>query len=337
MNNVKVYVTRRRVPEAIDLLAEHFDVEVWEKTSPPPKSVLMDKVGECQGILTEADDVVDRDVLAAAAALEVVSNRAIGLDNVDVEEATRRGIAVGNTPGVLHESCADFTFALILVAARRIAYADRRVQAGEWKIFDQVPYLGVDVHGTTLGLVGFGRIGQAVARRASGFDMRVLYHSRSRNLEQEKRLGVEWAPDLPPLLRESDFVSVHVPLTEVTRHMIGERELQQMKAGAFLINTSRGGTVDAVALRQALLAGTIAGAALDVSEPEPIPLDDPLLSMDNVLVTPHIASASAATFRKMGLMAAENIIAALNGDPMPSCVNPEALKGYRGRRSPKRQ
>ena len=323
----RVYVTRRRVPEAIALLADHFDVDVWEKPSPPPRAVLLGKVSECQGILIEVDDTVDSEVLAAATPLKVVSNRAIGLDNIDVEEATRRGIAVGNTPGVLHESCADLTFGLILAVARRVAFADRRVQAGEWRIFDQMPYLGVDVHGKTLGLIGLGRIGQAVARRAAaGFGMRVLYYSRTRRPELEPRLGVEWVPDLPSLLGESDFVSVHVPLSAETRHMIAQRELQRMKPEAFLINTSRGGTVDPAALRDALRNGTIAGAALDVTEPEPIPADDPLLSMDNVVVTPHIASASAATVRTMGLMAAENIIAALTGEPMPSCVNPEALR-----------
>ena len=188
-----------------------------------------------------------------------------------------------------------------------------------------MPYLGVDVHGATLGIVGLGRIGLAVARRARGFDMRVLYHSRSRKPQHEERYGVEWRPDLLSLLRESDFVSIHVPLTEETRGLISVRELSEMKAGAILINTARGPIVDPKALYSALSAGSIAGAALDVTDPEPIPPDDPLLSLPNVVFTPHISSATSATFRKMGLLAARNIIAALTGEPMPSCVNPEAL------------
>ena len=325
MNRDKVYVTRRRIPDAIALLEKHFDVEVWEETSPPPRDVLLKALAECRGILTEVDDIMDREALAAGTTLKIVSNRAIGLDNIDLPEATRRGIAVGNTPGVLHESCADFTFALILAAARRVAFADRRVQAKEWKIFDQMPYLGRDVYGATLGLIGFGRIAQAVARRASGFDMTVVYHSRTRRPEHEGRLGVRWVPDLASLLRESDFVSVHVPMSDETRHLIGETEFGLMKTGAFFINTSRGGTVDPDALRDALSSGKLGGAALDVTDPEPIPPDDPLLSMDNVVVTPHISSASAATLRAMGMMAAENIVAALTGGEMPSCVNPDVL------------
>jgi len=319
----RVYVTRGRVPDAIELLRTHFDVEVWPEPSAPPRDVVTRKAVECQAILTEIDDTMDAGVMEGSA-LKIVSNRAIGLDNIDVQTATRLGILVGNTPGVLHESCADFTFALVLGVARRVPYSYERVRAREWKIFDQTPYIGVDVYGKTLGLLGFGQIAQAVARRASGFDMTVLYHSRTRRPELEGKLGVRWVPDLPSLLRESDFVSVHVPLGDETRHIIGERELGAMKRGAILINTSRGGTVDPDALRRALSDGAIAGAALDVTDPEPIPADDPLLSMDNVVVTPHIASASSATFRAMGLMAAENIIAALNDTPMPSCVNPNA-------------
>lgn len=325
MTRSKVYVTRRRVPDAIALLEKHFDVEVWEATSPPPRPILLEALANCHGILTEIDDIMDSEALGAGTTLRVVSNRAIGLDNIDLPEAARRGIAVGNTPGVLHQSCADFTFALILATARRIAFADRRVQAKEWKIFDQMPYLGQDVHGATLGLIGFGRIGQAVARRASGFDMPVLYHSRTRRAGLEECLGVQWVPDIATLLRDSDFVSVHVPMSDETRHLIGRTEFGLMKPGSFFINTSRGGTVDPDALRAALSSGKLGGAALDVTEPEPIPSDDPMLSMDNVIVTPHISSASVATVRAMGMMAAENIVAALTGVEMPSRINLEVL------------
>ncbi len=328
MTKDKVFVTRGRVPEAIELLRTHFEVEVWPETSAPSRDVVTRKATECRAILTEIDDTIDAGVMEGSA-LKIVSNRAIGLDNIDVGTATRLGILVGNTPGVLHESCADFTFALILGVSRRVPYSYERVRAKEWKIFDQTPYIGVDVYGKTLGLVGFGQIAQAVARRAAGFDMTVLYYSRTRRPELEESLGVQWVAELPSLLGESDIVSVHVPLNDETRHIIGERELGAMRPGAFLINTSRGGTVDADALRRALSDGAIAGAALDVTDPEPIPADDPLLSMDNVLITPHIASASSATFRAMGLMAAENIIAALNGTPMPSCVNPDAYGAER--------
>ena len=331
MSRDRVFVTRRRVPDAIALLEEHFDVEVWGESTPPPRPVMLQKVTECEGVLTEIDDIIDKEVLSAATRLKVVANRAVGMDNVDVEHATRCGVAVCNTPGVLHESCADFTFALILAAARRVVLGDRQIRAGAWKIFDQMPYLGVDVHGATLGIVGLGQIGIAVARRAKGFDMRVLYFSRTRKPEAEERHGLEWMPDLASLLGESDFVSVHVPLKEDTRYLIGERELRQMKPEAILINTSRGRTVDPKAMYEALSRGAIAGAALDVMDPEPIPPDDPLLSLPNVITTPHIASASAATFRKMGLLAARNIIGALTGQAMPSCLNPEALKAQRRR------
>lgn len=325
----KVFVTRRRVPDAIALLSEHFDVEVWGRPSPPPKAVLMKKAAVCQAMLTEVDDVVDRDVLAAAKALRVVANRGVGLDHVDVAEATRLGIAVTNTPGLLAESCADMAFALILAVARRIAYADRRVRTGKWKAFDQTPYLGTDVHGKTLGIVGLGQIGTMVAKRAIGFEMRVLYHSRRRKQEEEDRYGVEWSYGLDPLLATADYITLHVPLKPETRGLIGKRALGLVQPTAVLVNCSRGPIVDTEALTQALAEGKLAGAAMDVTDPEPLPRDHPLLKMDNVVVTPHISSASAATFRAMGMLAARNIVAALNGEPMPSCVNADGLKAAR--------
>jgi len=324
----KVFVTRRHiVPDAIAYLEKHFDVDVWEERDAPSREVLRQKATECQGFLTEITDIVDREFLDGATALKIVANRAVGMDNIDIPEATRHGVLVSNTPGVLHESCADFALGLMLSLARNITYGDRRVRAHEWKIFDQIPYLGTDVYGATLGIVGLGLIGTAVAKRAKGFDMRVLYHSRTRKPDAERDLGVEWIGDLDSLLVESDFVSLHLPLMPETRHYIGERELKLMKPGAFLINASRGGTVDPRALYEALSQGVIAGAALDVTEPEPIPFDDPLLSLPNIVFTPHISSASTATVRKMGMMAADNIRAALMGDDMPSCVNPEAVSG----------
>lgn len=318
----KVFVTRAHIiPEAIEYLRDRLDVEVWEQNSPPPKSLLMQKANEFDAFLTEVTDIIDEQVLDAASTLKVVANRAVGLDNIDIAAATRNGVLVCNTPGVLHESCADFTMGLMLSLARNIAYGDRRIRAREWTVFDQIPYLGTDVYGATLGIVGIGLIGMAVARRARAFDMDVLYHSRTRKPDAEQSLGLQWRADMDAVLAEADFVSLHVPLLPETEYLIGERELALMKRGAYLINTTRGRTVDPRALYDALTRGEIAGAALDVTDPEPIPHDDPLLSLENVLFTPHIASASRQTVRRMGQMSADNIIAALNGDPIPGCVN----------------
>ncbi len=325
MDEMKIYVTRVIVPDAIERLQNEFEVEVWEEPTPPPKELMIEKVRECDGMMIESNDVMDSEVFAAAEKLKVVGTRAIGYDNIDINAATAKGVAIGNTPGILHESCADFTMGLILSLARQVSRSNRKVIAGEWKIFDQTPYLGTDVYGKTLGLIGLGLIGTAVAKRATGFDMDILYFSRTRKPELEDELGVRWTPELEDLLARSDYVSVHVPLGPDTQGFIGESELAAMKPEAFLINTSRGGTVDPDALRKALHEGQIAGAALDVTSPEPILKDDPLIFMENVLITPHIASASAATLRRMGLMAADNVIARLRGEKMPACLNPEAI------------
>ena len=322
---MKIYVTRVIVPDAIERLQNEFEVEVWEEPTPPPKELMIEKVRECDGMMIESNDVMDSEVFAAAEKLKVVGTRAIGYDNIDINAATAKGVAIGNTPGILHESCADFTMGLILSLARQVSRSNRKVIAGEWKIFDQTPYLGTDVYGKTLGLIGLGLIGTAVAKRATGFDMDILYFSRTRKPELEDEFGVIWTPELKDLLVRSDYVSVHVPLGPDTQGFIGESELAAMKPEAFLINSSRGGTVDPDALRKALLEGRIAGAALDVTSPEPISKDDPLVFMENVLITPHIASASAATLRRMGLMAADNVIARLRGEKMPACLNPEAI------------
>ena len=325
MPNDKIFITRSHIiPEAIAYLDGIYDIEVWQQNSPPPRELLLEKARECDALLTEVTDIIDAELLDQATNLKVVANRAVGLDNIDIPAATRNGILIGNTPGVLHESCADFTFGLILALARNIAYGERRIRAGEWKVFDQIPYLGTDVHGATLGIIGMGLIGTAVARRARAFDMRIVYHSRTRKPDVEAALGAEWRDDMDAVLSEADYVSLHMPLTPDTEYMVGKRELELMQPTAFLINTTRGRTVDPRALYDALAGGVIAGAAIDVTDPEPIPFDDPLLSLDNLLITPHIASASRQTVRRMGQMCADNIIAALNGDTMPGCVNPEA-------------
>ena len=325
MTRQKVYVTRNIVPEAIEKLGKIFDIEVWEKPPPAPKDLIIQKAQEFDGMMIESNDIMDSEVFGSADRLKVVGTRAIGYDNIDVSAAPENNIAVGNTPGILHESCADFTFGLMLSLARHITRSNRVVYGGDWKIFDQTPYLGTDVYGKTLGLIGLGLIGSAVAKRAIGFDMNVIYYSRTRKIEYEEKYGITWVSDLGELLESSDYVSVHIPLGLDTQNFIGKEELSRMNENAFLINTSRGGTVDPDALAEALQAGKIAGAGLDVTVPEPIDPDHPLVHMDNVIITPQIASASAATFTRMGLMAADNVINFLQGESMPACLNPEVL------------
>lgn len=322
----KVYVTNSAAVHAIANLREHFDVEVWEEFGSPPRDVLLEKSKIFDGMMIESDCRFDEELFKSSGNLKVVGTRAVGYDNIDVESATRHGVAIGNTPGILHESCADFTFALILSLARKISYSNRKIINGDWKIFNQLPYLGSDVHGKTLGLIGLGTIGAAVAKRAQGFDMNVIYSSRTRKPHYEKEYSIEWIPDMGDLLSRSDYVSIHVALTEDTKNLIGFDEISKMKESSFLINTSRGGTLDQDALTKALEENIIAGAALDVTVPEPIDPNHPLVHMDNVVMTPHIASASSETYTNMSLMAADNIISFFQGTNMPSCLNPEVLK-----------
>ena len=287
--------------------------------------MLIEKSVECDAFMIEANDPIDFDVINAAKNLKIVSTRAVGYDNIDLSSATEKGILIGNTPGILHESCADFAMGLILTLGRRISYSHHNVLKGNWKVFDQTPYLGTDVHGKTLGLLGVGMIGSAVAKRASGFNMKIIYHSRSRKIDLENQLGLIWKSSLDEMLQESDYVSIHVPLNDDTKKIIGKRELDLMKSDSFLINTSRGGTIDQLALTNALKTHQILGAALDVTDPEPIAHDDPLVSMENVIITPHISSASAATLRNMGIMAADNIIHFFTEGKMLACLNPELM------------
>ena len=277
---------------------------------------------DADGLFSLLTDRVDAALMDASPRLRVVSNMAAGYNNIDVAAATARGIYVGNTPGVLTETTADFTFALLAAWARRIPEARAFAREGRWETWGPMLLLGADLNGATLGIVGLGRIGAAMARRARGFDMRVLYHSRTRKPEAERDLGITYAPDLYALLREADFVSVHVPLTAETRRLIGERELRAMRPTGVLVNTSRGEVVDQEALVRVLQEGAIAGAALDVTDPEPLPFDHPLYQLDNVLLTPHVASASRATRLKMAIMAARNIVDVLEGRPPTNCVNP---------------
>lgn len=309
-------------------LSKHFEVDVWESHESPPRDLLLKNACCYDAFLSESVDQLDADLLDRATRLKVIGNRAVGTDNVDIVAATRNGIVLTNTPGVLQDACADFTFALLLDAARRVSYSDRSIRMGKWRFFDQTPYLGLDVHGKTLGIFGFGGIGQKVARRAKGFEMRVIYHSRTRKLEIEQELGAEWMPDLPTLLMEADFVSLHCPLTKDTKKIIGEEEFKLMKPTSIFINMARGPVTDQRALHDALTSGSIMRAAIDVSDPEPIPMDDPLLKLDNITISAHIGSASETAFKEMGLMAADSIIALLCGGPWENVVNPEVLQNF---------
>jgi lactate dehydrogenase-like 2-hydroxyacid dehydrogenase len=287
---------------------------------PPPREALLDEVRGVDGILSLITDRIDAEIMdAAGPQLRVVSNLAVGVDNVDLVEATRRGIPVGNTPGVLTETTADLTWALLMAAARRIGEGERFVHEGRWRTWDPMFLLGRDVYGATLGIVGFGRIGQAVARRAYGFGMSVVYTNRT----PVPDAGAARPIDLRTLLAESDFVSLHVPLTPDTYHLIDAAALSSMKPTAILVNAARGGVVDPGALYEALHQGRIAGAALDVTEPEPIPSSDPLLSLPNCVIVPHLGSASVATRSRMAEMAARNALAGLRGERLPNTANPD--------------
>jgi len=301
------------------------DAEVWAGELPPQREILLEKVRQVEGLVCLLTDKIDAELMNSAPNLRVISNYAAGFDNIDLAEATKRGIVVGNTPEVLTETTADFTFALLMAAARRIVEGERNVKAGLWKTWGPMTLLGRDVHGATLGIIGLGRIGTAVARRARGFGMKVLYYDYKRAAqEMEDELGVEFV-EFDRLLGESDFITVHVNLTPETHHLIAEEQLRKMKKTCVLVNTSRGQVVDTMALYNALREQRITFAALDVTDPEPLPKNHLLLTLENVIVTPHIASASVATRTEMALMAADNLIAGLQGKLPPHAINPEAL------------
>ncbi|MFB3053183.1 MAG: 2-hydroxyacid dehydrogenase [Dehalococcoidia bacterium] len=321
-------MTRRLPGGALDLLAQHTELRVWEEELPPPPQELRSQAAACHGLLTLLTDRVDTALLDSAPNLIVVSNMATGFDNIDLPAASERNVLVTRTPGVLSETVADFTFALLLAAARRIPEADRYVRAGRWRTWGPSILLGRDVFGATLGIVGMGDVGAAVAKRARGFGMRIVYHSNSRKPRLERRYGMTFLP-LEKLLRQSDFVTLHVPLTEETRRLISRRELGLMKESAVLMNTSRGSLVDQTALYEALKLGRIGGAALDVTDPEPIQPDDPLLTLENVVIVPHVASASVATREHMANLAAENLLTALRGRIPKDTANREVAAAWR--------
>lgn len=327
MNERKsVFVTRLIASGALEKLRSAADVEVWQQEEPPPPRLLLERVSQVDGLLTLLTDPIDAGLIAAAGPnLKVISQMAVGFDNIDVEAATRRGIPVGHTPGVLTETTADFAWALLMAAARRVNEADREVRRGIWKPWGPDVLTGPDVYGATLGIVGFGRIGQAMARRAAGFKMDVLYCDPKRVTALEEQLGATCV-EMDELLARSDFVSLHTYLSPETYHLFDRDRLAHMKPSAVLINTSRGPVVDPDALYWALSEKKIAAAALDVFEPEPIPPAHPLLQLENVIITPHIASASIQTRRRMAQIAAENLLAGLRGERLPYCANPQVYK-----------
>ena len=316
-----MFVTRQIPEEGLGRIREACDVRLWEGELPPSRDALLDAVAGCDGILTLLTDRVDAQLLdRAGPRLRVVSNYAVGYDNIDLAACAARGVAVGNTPGVLTETTADLAFTLLAAAARRVAEGDRYVRDGRWRTWGPMLLLGPDLHGATLGIVGFGRIGQAMARRAAGFGMTVLYWSRTRlPPDREAALGATWA-GFEELLDRSDFVTIHASLSPATHHLIDAAALARMKPGAILVNTARGPIVDQAALAAALRSGTIAGAALDVTDPEPIAMDDPLLAFDRCLIVPHIGSASPATRGRMAAMAAANLLAGVRGQSLPNPV-----------------
>jgi len=316
-----VFVTRA-IPEAgLARVREVCDVDLWPGEMPPPYEELVAHTRGKDGLLCLLTDRIDAALMdAGLPTLKVISQMAVGYDNIQAAEAHKRGIALGNTPGVLTEATADLAFALLLASARRIVEGVDYIRQGQWVTWHPTTLLGGDLSGATLGIIGLGRIGQAVVRRASGFNMRIIAHSPRANPADAAAQGVELL-SMDDLLRRADYISLHVPLNASTRHLIGARELSLMKDGATLINTTRGPVVDQAALVAALQTGRIR-AALDVTDPEPLPADHPLMSLPNAIVVPHIGSASRWARDQMALMAAENLIAGVTGQPLPTAVRP---------------
>ncbi len=320
-----ILVSRHVYPEAIDILSACGDVQYNDSSEGLGADGLAAAAADKQAIVSQLTDRMDARLMDAASGLKVIANVAVGFDNVDVPAATERGIVVTNTPGVLTDTTADFAFTLLMATARRVTEAERFLRSGEWHQWEIDMMCGHDIHHHTLGIVGLGRIGRAVARRARGFDMRVLYNDQNRASDDDERaMGIEFA-ELETLLREADFVSLHVPLSDATTHCIGAGELALMKPGAILVNTARGPVVDEAALADALERRAIAGAGLDVFENEPA-VSPRLLALDNVVLAPHIASASIKTRTRMCTMAAENAVAVLQGRAPENPVNPEVLQ-----------
>jgi len=312
----KVFVTRHLPVIARDELEKVCEVEIWDRETPPPYEIIVEKIADKEGLLCLLTDRIDAAMMDAAPNLKIISQCAVGYDNIDVTAATSRGIAVGNTPGVLTDATADFAFSLLMSAARRVCEGMDYVRAGKWETWGLTTLLGQDVFGASLGIIGLGRIGQAVARRARGFEMQVWYYDQQRQPEVEESLGIKYR-QFDELLAEADFVTLHVNLTPETLGLIGKRELELMRPKAILINTARGSIVDSEALYQALKSKQIACAALDVTDPEPLPANHKLLSLPNLIIAPHIASATVTSRTNMALMAVQNLVAGVQGTKLP--------------------
>ncbi len=318
----RVLVTREVFDETLDYLREHCEVQANQDDKPYAPEALAAAMKDRDGLMCCLTDKVDAALLAAAPHLRAVANIAVGYNNIDVPACTARGVMATNTPGVLDDSTADLAWALMLGAARRITEVERRVRAGEWTGWQLKQWLGVDVHHATLGIIGMGRIGQAIARRAAGFEMKVIYHNRNRIApELERKCNATYA-SLDELLKQADFVVLQMPYNPQTHHLIGADQLAKMKRSAILINSTRGGVVDDAALVRALRDGTIRGAGLDVYENEP-KLNPAFLKLDNVVLAPHVGSSTEATRKAMAMLAAQNLVAALTGAVPANLLNPE--------------
>ena len=313
MERMKVFVTREILPEGIEILKKNFDVEVWPEYAPPSREVLKEKIKDADAVLTMLSDKMDADMINSAPKLKIIAQLAVGFDNIDLKTAKERGIYVTNTPDVLTDASADFSFAQMLAVSRRVVEADKYVRADKWKVaWHPKMMLGGTLRGTTLGIIGAGRIGQAMAKRGKGFDMKIIYYNRTAKPEFEKECGAKRV-DLDTLLKESDYVSIHVPLNDQTRALINAEKLALMKESAYLISNARGPVIDEKALYNALKNHKIAGAALDVFCTEPAPANNPLFELDNIVVAPHISSANTETRTKMSVICANNITAVLMG------------------------
>jgi glyoxylate reductase len=330
MPRPSLYVTRALPGGAIEFLKHHAAVRVWRGEEPPPADELVQQAARSDAILSLLTDRIDANLLSNSPRLAIVSNMATGFDNIDVAAASAQNVLVTRTPGVLSETTAEFTIALLFAVSRRIVEGDRSVRDGQWKTWGPNVLLGVDLAGSTLGIIGLGGVGEAVAQRARALGMRVKYYSRTRKRSLEKELRIPYS-SFTSLLEKADFVSLHVPLTAETRHLIGKAEFDLMKPSAVLINTARGPLVNQSALYNALNRRRIAAAAIDVSDPEPMPPNDPLLTLPNAIVTPHIASASIATRSRMAMLAAENLVQALQGSLPKHTVNRNIARQWKER------
>jgi glyoxylate reductase len=325
----KVFVTRRLPDAGLKLIQQACEAEIWPEPLPPPYDLLKRKVADCDGLVSLLTDKIDAALMDAGPRLKVISNFAVGFNNIDIPAATARGIAVGNTPGVLTDATADMAFSLLITAARRIVEGHQYTLSGQWQTWEPLGHLGQDLVGRTVGIVGMGRIGYAMAQRCrGGWNMRVLYHDVYRSEKAENELGAKQV-DIDTLLKESDFISVHTDLNEQTHHMFNAAAFRKMKPTAVFINTARGPIMDQQALHDALKSGTIFAAGLDVTDPEPPAMSEPLLKLPNCVIAPHIASATVGTRNAMAEICAMNLVAGLKGDPLPAWVNPEVAANRR--------